>query len=151
VQKGYDLFLNDLSAICAEIPENETWAIIIIGEGKYRKKLENIIVNQKFDNLQVKLIGFRKDAAECIGAFDLFIMPSRYEGFGLTLIEAMMQGVSILANNIDSLPELMQFYSNGECIDFNDETELIKSIFKFIDKGKIEPLALIPFAITILL
>ena len=140
-QKGYDLFLKHLSAICAKIPENETWAIIIIGEGKYRKELENIIASQKFDNLQVNLIGFRKDAAECIGAFDLFVMPSRYEGHPLTLVEAMFSGVGIIGSKAETIIEYGHDYSNIEFIDFNNETEVIKSIFNFIDKGKIEPLA----------
>ncbi len=139
-QKGYDIFFNHLSAISAKIPNNEKWAVVIIGEGKYRKELELIINKNKFDNLKFVLCGFRKDAAECIGAFDLFIMPSRYEGFGLTLIEAMMQGIPVLANSIDSLPELMKYYSNGECINFEDENIVINKIFKFIDRDKIEPL-----------
>ncbi len=139
-QKGYDIFLNYLSEISAKIPNNEKWAILIIGEGKYRKELELIIDKNKFNNLKPVLCGFRKDAAKCIGAFDLFIMPSRYEGFGLTLIEAMMQGVPILANKIDSLPELMKYYSNGECIDFENKKETIDNIFSAISHKKIEPI-----------
>jgi len=40
-------------------------------------------------------------------------MPSLYEGFGLTLIEAMNHGLPIVCTNVDSLPELMEHYDNG--------------------------------------
>jgi glycosyltransferase involved in cell wall biosynthesis len=135
-QKGYDIFLEHLPKISEIIPEGEKWGIVILGEGKYRNELEKIINDRKFENITVKLPGFRKDAAQCIGAFDLFVMPSRYEGFGLTLIEAMMQGVPILASDADSLPELMEFYDNGECIDFLDNNIYSEKIEIFLKNNK---------------
>ncbi|MEI8079741.1 MAG: glycosyltransferase family 4 protein, partial [bacterium] len=45
-----------------------------------------------------------------------FVMPSRYEGYGLTLAEAMAHGVPILASTADSLPELLAGYAGGRCL-----------------------------------
>jgi len=135
-QKGYDIFLEHLPKISEIIPEGEKWGIVILGEGKYRNELEKIINDRKFENITVKLPGFRKDAAQCIGAFDLFVMPSRYEGFGLTLIEAMMQGVPILASDADSLPELMDFYGNGKCLKFDFSEMFFENFKKYLMKEK---------------
>ena len=112
-QKGYDWFLKLLKNF--SVSDGETFGIVILGEGEERENLENIARDL---GPEIKCIfpGFRKDAAQCIAAFDCFVMPSNYEGFGLTLIEAMAQGVPILAHAVDSLPELMAYYENGECL-----------------------------------
>ena len=135
-QKGYDIFLEHLPKISEIIPEGEKWGIVILGEGKFRGELERVADRNRVGNITVKLPGFRKDAAKCIGAFDLFVMPSRYEGFGLTLIEAMMQGVPILASDADSLPELMEFYDNGKCLKFDFSEMFSEDLKKYLMKGK---------------
>ena len=129
-QKGYDIFLRKLANIADKIPMKELWGIVIIGEGPMRKELENLSNKVVGSHIKVCLPGFRPDAARCMNAFDLFIMPSRYEGFGLTLIEAMACGIPILASNVDSLPELLAYYENGECLDFDLNSDL--SIYKKI-------------------
>ncbi len=136
-KKGTTFFFNILPELSKKIPENEIWGVVILGEGRQRVQLE-FLAKAIPSNIKVILPGYRKDAAECIGAFDLFVMPSRYEGFGLTLIDAMAQGVPILASNIDSLPEVICGYSNGKCIDFNDTKCAILKIFEFLNKPKIQ-------------
>jgi glycosyltransferase involved in cell wall biosynthesis len=66
----------------------------------------------------VVLPGFVERGERVVGAFDLFLMPSRTEGYGLTLAEAMAQGVPILASPVDSLPGLLKSYPAGELLDF---------------------------------
>ena len=117
-QKGYDIFLKILPVLSKKIPKEETWGIVILGEGGQRPYLKRIIDEIKCNNIKIILPGYRKDAADCISAFDLFIMPSRYEGFGLTLVEAMAHGIPILSSKADSLPKLVKKYQNGECVNF---------------------------------
>ncbi|BBM84059.1 glycosyltransferase [Candidatus Uabimicrobium amorphum] len=127
-QKGYDMLFELLPTLSNKIPENESWAIVILGEGQQREVLQQY---PSLSNIEIRLPGFRKDAAHCIGAFDLFVMPSRYEGFGLALVEAMSHGVPILANDVDSLPELLQVYQNGSVTNFaniNTVEKMIKQL-----------------------
>ncbi|OGV31290.1 MAG: hypothetical protein A2020_01565 [Lentisphaerae bacterium GWF2_45_14] len=116
-QKGYDRLFLALPALSEKIPKGENWAVVIIGEGSERASLEKLLNNVP-SNITVKLPGFRSDAARCMGAFDLFVMPSRYEGFGLTLAEAMAHGIPVLASDVDSLPELISDYPQGRAISF---------------------------------
>ena len=129
--KGFNWLLAELSSL--EIPNEETWGFVIIGEGEERFKLEKL-AEKLPENLIFRLPGFRDDAASCIAAFDCFVMPSDYEGFGLTLIEAMSYGVPIVANNVDSLPELMELYRNGVCV---TRKQFLEAITKFIYLPKI--------------
>lgn len=143
-QKGYDILFNSLSKLSQSIPQGEKWGIMIIGEGPERSRLEAQL-RKTYDNLRVYLPGYRSDAAQCMGAFDLFVMPSRYEGFGLTLIEAMSHGIPIIANPVDSLPELLADYQNGKLVDFTNSQLVTPAILRAIKKAAISP----PFKFTI--
>lgn len=132
-QKGYDIFLNILPELSKVIPSEETWGVVILGEGPQRSELETIAKNIP-SNIKIILPGYRKDAAECIGAFNLFIMPSRYEGFSLTLIEAVSSGVPILiSKDADSLEETVKYCNNGTNIDFSSSKEAISKINEYIN------------------
>ena len=64
-------------------------------------------------NLVVRLPGFEKDAASYAQAFDAFVMPSRYEGYGLVLAEAISLGLPCVYAPVDSLPELAEGVPNA--------------------------------------
>ena len=145
-QKGYDMLLGLLKRAAGYLATGEKIGVVILGEGPERKRLERI-AGEIPENISVRLPGFRADAANCIGAFNLYVMPSRYEGFGLTLVEAMAHGVPILINSVDSLPELIRGYENGECINFGRESpaEFSNRVIHQSKKKKIEPWT--PFSI----
>ena len=144
-QKGFDRVLNLLPALGRRLPSGETWALVILGEGPERAALERLAasrtlhVDAPHSGFPVKVVlpGFRANAAECIGAFDLFLMPSRYEGFGLTLAEAMAHGVPVLASDVDSLPDLLAGYGNGHVADFAPDNTA--SLVRDILQATVEP------------
>lgn len=51
---------------------------------------------------------------------DIFLLASEYEGFGISVIEAMAAGLPVVVNNIETLRELVQNGKNGYIVDFND-------------------------------
>ncbi len=132
-QKGYDYLLSLIPEIAKIIPNNETWCILIIGEGNQRKILEKMSSSLP-KNIKVVLPGFKFNAASYISIFDLFIMPSKFEGFGLTLTEAMMFGVPILVSNLDVLKEVLSDYEPFDIFNFKeDKKNIVKRINKLIN------------------
>ncbi len=119
-EKGYDILLKMLPELSSHVPPGQKWGLVIIGEGAERRNLEQLAKDAP-GNILVALPGFRKDASNCIGAFNLFVMPSRYEGFGLVLIEAMAHGVPVVVSEIGPLKELLRNYSNGVFFDFKTQ------------------------------
>jgi len=120
-QKGYDIFLNRLSALRPLIPAGEQWGILLIGDGPERTKLQAIAaaMEQEIPEIRIVLPGYRPDAPALLPMLDLFVMPSRYEGFGLALTEALSLGIPALCSHADSLPELcMESPENTMTIEF---------------------------------
>ena len=56
---------------------------------------------------EVRFVGYAQDASSLLGAFDLLVMPSRYEGLGLVAIEGMLCGIPIVASRVDGLVEVI--------------------------------------------
>jgi glycosyltransferase involved in cell wall biosynthesis len=75
------------------------------------------------------------------------VVPSRYEGYGLTLTEAMTLGLPVVTSTADSLPELCDQYKGGfaRCIDFNNDPDgirLAKALSEAVEAGRSEPFVL---------
>ncbi|MGC8776278.1 MAG: glycosyltransferase, partial [Minisyncoccia bacterium] len=102
-QKNYE-FLIQIFPEILKLKENST--LIIIGEGPERKKLERLIEKLNLKE-KIFLIGEIKDASKYIKGFDLFILPSRYEGLSITLIEALFAQIPILASNVGGNKEII--------------------------------------------
>ena len=56
---------------------------------------------------RVRFLGFQEDVPRVLAALDVFCMPSLWEGFGLSLVEALAAGKPCVASDVDSLPEVM--------------------------------------------
>lgn len=107
-QKGFDRFLTLLPYLSRRLPKERTLGVVLIGDGPERERLRQQAaeVEAKCSNLRIRMPGYRKDGASLMTMFDLFAMPSRYEGYGLTLAEAFSAGIPVFCSTADSLPEL---------------------------------------------
>ena len=143
-QKGYDLLFDRAKAISARVPEGEKWGVIIIGDGPERDELERRARAIEDPKLVFALPGYRSDARNLMAAFDAMVMPSRYEGYGLTLVEAMSLGLPVVTSTVDSLPEICELYRGGfaQCVNFNDDPDgirLAKALSEAVCAGRSEP------------
>jgi glycosyltransferase involved in cell wall biosynthesis len=109
-QKNYEFLIKVFPEILKIKPEA---IAIIVGEGPERKKLENLIERANLKE-KIFLIGELKDASKYLKAFDLFVLPSRYEGLSITLIEALFAQIPILASDVGGNEEIV-----GESYVFN--------------------------------
>ena len=97
-RKGVDQVLK-LMSIQKEL------ALIIIGCGMEVANLKNLVKKLKITE-RCYFCGFKSDAVGYLKYLDYFIMPSRSEGFGLTLIEAVQQKVPVICSDISVFKEL---------------------------------------------
>ncbi len=80
--------------------------VLIIGDGDNKLYLENLIEKYSL-NEEVRIVGSLSDAYRYVRAFDLFVMPSEKEGFGLVLLEAIAGHIPVLCSNIEVFSHLI--------------------------------------------
>ncbi|MHB2025061.1 MAG: glycosyltransferase [Elusimicrobiota bacterium] len=105
-QKNHECLIRAL----AQIKDRLTWRCVILGEGPKRARLQSLI--RRFGLLdRVRLLGERLDMADWASCFDLFVLPSLWEGLPNVLLEAMSAGAPCAASAVDGIPEVV---GNGE-------------------------------------
>jgi glycosyltransferase involved in cell wall biosynthesis len=70
----------------------------------------------------------RTDVSEVLSKAELFVLPSRFEGLGLVLLEAMAAGVPVIASNTDGPQELIEEGVNGFLFEKGQPEHLFKKI-----------------------
>jgi glycosyltransferase involved in cell wall biosynthesis len=73
---------------------------------------------------RVHFLGYRSDVPELLAAFDVIVMPSHWEGFGLVAAEAMAAARPVIAANASSLRELIRDGVNGRMVPPGDSAAL---------------------------
>lgn len=93
--KGFDLLIKAWGKIAEYHPD---WKLRIAGSGSKQSSdfLENLAISNNVQN-SVELLGFRDDVISLYKESEVFVLSSRYEGFGMVLIEAMSQGCACVA------------------------------------------------------
>ncbi|MEX6253043.1 glycosyltransferase [Providencia hangzhouensis] len=117
---------------------NDNIVMIIVGDGPYADQLKKRVVDLDLAE-RVFFTGFVADPLPIVNEFDCFLLPSKYEGFPLSLIEAVNLKVPVICNDISIFRE---FFNESEVsfVDvenserFNDE---IKNLL-IEDKNKVE-------------
>ncbi|MDD4902106.1 MAG: glycosyltransferase [Patescibacteria group bacterium] len=94
--KNYEFLINIFPKVLEIRPDA---VAVIMGEGSERPLYENLI---KQDNLQDKifLIGNVDNGSRYLRGFDLLVLPSRYEGLAISLIEGLFSGLPMLATRV---------------------------------------------------
>jgi GalNAc-alpha-(1->4)-GalNAc-alpha-(1->3)-diNAcBac-PP-undecaprenol alpha-1,4-N-acetyl-D-galactosaminyltransferase len=116
-QKGFDLLLQAFARIQAKYLD---WQIVILGEGPMRAELEALRSQLQLTD-RVHMPGLVTNVPEYLHQADIFVMPSRFEGFPMALCEAMACGLPVLAADCLSGPrDIIEDGCNGVLVRTED-------------------------------
>ncbi|MFB6215668.1 MAG: glycosyltransferase family 4 protein, partial [Candidatus Aenigmatarchaeota archaeon] len=101
------------------------------GRGGYRKELIELR-NRLGMEEDVNFLGFVEDSVRYLNAADVSVVPSLFEPFGLTAIEAMACGVPVVASNIGGLKEIILDGDDGFL--FDDEGDMVEKINLLLER-----------------
>jgi glycosyltransferase involved in cell wall biosynthesis len=108
---------------------------IIIGDGPDRKNLE--ILCNKFGVFQLfTFLGFCRDIESILPSLDVLLMPSRYEPFGLSAIEALAAGVPVVGFDVDGLNEAVGNCQNSILVPPGDVNAMVGAVIFFLNTSK---------------
>jgi len=100
VEKGFDLLVRAFARVADDFPE---WELVILGQGSELGKLESLVAKLGVSE-RVRLPGVVANPFVTLKRADLFVLPSRSEGFGNALVEAMACGLPVIATRCWSRP-----------------------------------------------
>lgn len=103
VQKNHD-FLVDI--YYEYYKNNVNSKLVLVGDGNLREKLEKKVNDLNIAN-NVIFVGFTKNVNEYYSAFDIFCLPSLFEGLSISLVEAQVNGLKCFCStNIDKTSDI---------------------------------------------
>lgn len=128
-EKNIGLAIQAMSEVVKRHPET---LLLIVGDGPEKEKLKreakqleidaNVIFEPRTDNL----VSYYKTA-------DVFAITSNYEGYGLTIVEALAAGTPVIATDVGIAREAIRSESQGAVIPVGDVGALVKALLKFLD------------------
>ncbi len=133
-QKNYSLLLLSLAEA-----KNKNFKCLIAGEGPLRARLEGEIRMLGLDD-KVELLGEIKNISEFLSQLDFFVLPSRWEGLGIVLLEAGLMGLPVLASATGGILDIISDNKTGKLFNNNDKLDLLNNLNYFLDKKNREQL-----------
>lgn len=123
-------FLVDLAVELKK--QNKNFKILIAGEGKLHSRLKEYA---NFCGVSEKIVflGFQKDMRSFMDSIDIFVLTSRWEGFGYVIVEAMASAKPVVGFDISSNPEIIEENMNGFLIPPFDIDKLSERVGELID------------------
>jgi glycosyltransferase involved in cell wall biosynthesis len=122
--KGADLLVD----AAARLPRDErSWCFYLVGDGPQRRSLEERIRRYGLEGTVV-LAGLHENPAAVLRAFDVVVVPSRREAFGIAALEAMRMRVPVVVSRVGGLPELVRDGQTGIVLPRLDAESIAQAI-----------------------
>ncbi|MFC1524389.1 glycosyltransferase [Thermodesulfobacteriota bacterium] len=128
-EKNQELIIRAIARI-REFGESEKkYKYLCVGGGVCEHQLKQLADELEVAS-QIHFLGTRADVPYLYRLFDVYCLPSRYEGMPLTILEAMASHVPVIGTNVLGIKELINHLENGILVEDNDPDELAKAIIK---------------------
>lgn len=126
-EKNPDVFIRAAAAI-ARSASHKHLKFFMIGDGPMRQELEALMRQVNADNLTY--LGYQPvtEVAKYLSAADIFVLPSKIEGFPLSILEAMGMGVAVIASDVGAVSEVIDSGEDGYVITPGATDEIVKII-----------------------
>ena len=127
-RKHVDLGLRALAAL-----DRDDVELLVAGDGTHRTRLETLADRLGVAD-RVTFLGFvpEADLASLYAGSDAFLFLSRYEGFGLTFLEAMASGTPVIGTSVGGFPDIVTPGEDGFVVD-RDPDDVARVVGRLVD------------------
>lgn len=106
--------------------------LVWIGDGRMRGEMEWAIAEAGLRS-RIHLDGWQQDAGARMAGFDVFVLPSLYEGLPLATLEAMSLGLPCVVSDVDGLRDALRNKTTGLLCPVNDDRAWNQALMALID------------------
>ena len=137
--KGYEELTD---AMVGLVREGCDVKLAIVGEAiyqnsnSYKQRLLSLVYSKGLKD-RVIFVGFREDIPDLLASFDVFVLPSRSEGFGRVNLEAMAMGKPIIASNLSGFADVLTYGIEGLLVPPCDDEGLAQALTSLITDRKL--------------
>ncbi len=115
--------------------------LVLVGEGPQRSDLE-MLARTLGISTTVEFLGYQEHVETFLSTFDIFVLPSMTEGIPLSLLEAMANGLPVVATNVGGIPEIVVHQESGLLVSPGQPEALAQALEQLIqDPGEADRIA----------
>lgn len=127
-QKNHELLVK---AFAAGLGADRRARLVLVGDGTLKKRLESQVENLGLSH-QVHFLGVRTDIPDLLGAMDVFVLSSDFEGNPLCVMEAMASGLPVVSTAVGGIPALLESGKQGLLVPPGDRQSLSRSMMHLL-------------------
>lgn len=129
--KGHRYLIEAAQLVLSQWPDV---TFVMVGSEKKREDLEHLKELARRLRIQDRVIftGFRQDVFQVMSTFDVFALPSLWEGLGIALLEAMALGKPVVGTKVGGIPEVIDDGENGFLIEPSNPQQLAEKILELL-------------------
>jgi glycosyltransferase involved in cell wall biosynthesis len=137
--KGYEELTD---AMVELVREGCNVKLAIVGEAiyqnsnSYKQRLLSLVYSKGLKD-RVIFAGFREDIPELLASFDIFVLPSRSEGFGRVNLEAMAMGKPVISTSVGGIPEVVLDGVTGILVPPENSGDLAHAIIRVFNDSQL--------------
>jgi glycosyltransferase involved in cell wall biosynthesis len=127
--KGVDIFLRAVQIISENYKRD--LRVAIVGGGNLEKETKSLAKDLRVAKM-IEFLGVRNDVAELMKKSKVFILPSRWEGLPIVLLEAMANGIPVVSTPVGGIPELLKNGKDSILVEPDNPKALAEAILKLL-------------------
>jgi glycosyltransferase involved in cell wall biosynthesis len=127
-QKGVRYLLAAFPEVARAVPGVQ---LLLIGSGAQQTQLEKQ-AEELFMRCCIHFLGWQSNASQWMSAFDVLVVPSLWEGFGLVVLEGMSACLPVVATQVSALPEIVQPEETGILVPPADSQALANALIRIL-------------------
>jgi glycosyltransferase involved in cell wall biosynthesis len=132
-QKGMEFLIQAAGLLAPRFPD---LTVLIVGEGSEQNALQEMVRSAGLQD-RVRLLGLRMDIPDLLALFDIYALPSRWEGLPMAILEAMAASLPIVASAVGGVPTAVREGVNGLLVPPENPVALAGALEKLLDEPQL--------------
>lgn len=127
-EKNYAHLVRAFAGVAREVPDT---LLLIVGDGPERARLLPLARSLGIEK-NLRILPWARDTASYYKGADLYVQPSRYEGWGLAVVEAMASGTAVVMTDTGCAGEVVRHEATGLVVPAGDVGALTRAMIRLL-------------------